>query len=322
MQVLHIETAEDYIERLGTDQSEVGALFCELLIGVTQFFRDPEAFDALNALVIGRLIDAKSDDEPVRVWVAGCSTGEEVYSIAILLREALRERGRNLEVKVFGTDIDARAVAAARRGRYVEAAPGLSPERFAKWFAKAGDDYSPVQEIRDMCVFSTQSLVKDPPFSKLDLISCRNVMIYLDEELQERLMRTFHYALRPGGTLFLGTAESVTLSSRLFAALDKKHRILQRRDAGLQPMLQPVGVPRQQAPQSPPMRRQASDDRVDKAVARLVQNYAPAYFVIDCGAVKVRIVMMLSLSVWSMRGMRCVHRRTRLPHRRDRACRV
>ena len=159
------------------------------------------------------------------------------------MRECLQDR-RYRDVKIFGTDIDPKAVAIARSGRYRKAASGLSTERLQRWFVETGADYRPVPEIRDMCVFSTHSLVKDPPFSKLDLISCRNVMIYLGEDLQDRLMRTFHYALQPGGCLFLGTAESVTRNSRLFTALDKKYRVLQRRDGGARlPVLQPQGVP-------------------------------------------------------------------------------
>jgi len=282
MQVLHIDSATDYVERLRTDQGEVEALFREFLIGVTQFFRDPEAFDALKAMTVMPLLSAKGDDEPVRVWVPGCSTGEEVYSIAILLREALHERSRVPDVKIFGTDIDANAVAIARAGRYPKAVSGLSPERFEQWFAKDRDNYCPVPEIRDMCVFSTHSLVKDPPFSKLDLISCRNVMIYLNEELQEQLLRTFHYALLPSGYLFLGSAEGVTRNSRLFTALDKKHRILRRRDAiATLPAFQPKGMLTLEPPPSLPLRRQSADDRIDKAVGRVMQHYAPAYLVID-----------------------------------------
>jgi two-component system CheB/CheR fusion protein len=228
------------------------------------------------------MLSVKGEKEPIRVWVPGCSTGEEVYSIAILLREVLRARGRNPEVAIFGTDIDANAVAIARAGRYRKAAAGLSNERFEQWFARDGDDYCPVAEIRNMCVFSTHSLVKDPPFSRLDLISCRNVLIYLDEELQDRLTRTFHYALLPGGYLFLGTAESLTRNSRLFTALDKKHRILQRRDAGtVLPAFLPKGAPASEPPPSRPARRPSADDRIDKAVGRVMQHYAPAYFVID-----------------------------------------
>lgn len=182
---------------------------------------------------------------------------------------------------VFGTDIDANAVAIARTGRYRKETLGLPPERLERWFVRAGDDYCPVPEIRNMCVFSTHSVLKDPPFSRLDLISCRNVLIYLEEELQDRLMRTFHYALLPGGYLFLGTSECVTRNSRLFTALDKKNRILQRRDAGgALPAFRSKDMP---APLLPPPwpRRRPADDRIDKAVARVMQHYAPAYFVID-----------------------------------------
>ena len=282
MQVLHMENAVDYLERIRTDQGEIEALFQDLLIGVTQFFRDPEAFDALTATAITPLLSVKGEDEPIRVWVPGCSTGEEVYSIAILLREAMQACSRIRDVKIFGTDIDARAVAIARAGRYRKGVPGLSSERVAQWFATVGGNYVPVPEIRDMCVFSTHSLVKDPPFSKLNLISCRNVMIYLDEELQGRLMRAFHYALLPSGYLFLGTAESVTRNSKLFTPLDKKHRILQRRDTGAAlPAFQPKGMPASDAPPSLQVRRHSADDKTDKAVARVMQNSAPAYFVID-----------------------------------------
>jgi two-component system, chemotaxis family, CheB/CheR fusion protein len=182
---------------------------------------------------------------------------------------------------VFGTDIDANAVAIARTGRYRKETLGLPPERLERWFVRAGDDYCPVPEIRNMCVFSTHSVLKDPPFSRLDLISCRNVLIYLEEELQDRLMRTFHYALLPGGYLFLGTSESVTRNSRLFTALDKKNRILQRRDAGgALPAFRSKDMPAPLLP-SPWPRRRPADDRIDKAVARVMQHYAPAYFVID-----------------------------------------
>jgi two-component system, chemotaxis family, CheB/CheR fusion protein len=282
MQVLHIDSVPDYVERLRTDQAEVAALFRELLIGVTQFFRDPEAFDALKAMAIMPLLGAKDEVEPIRVWVPGCSTGEEVYSLAILLREVLQEHRATREVKIFGTDIDANAVAFARASRY-KAVTSLSPERLERWFARDGDDYCPVPQVRDMCVFSTHSLVKDPPFSKLDLVSCRNVLIYLDNELQDRLMHTFHYALVPGGYLFLGNSESVTRNSRLFTALDKKHRVLQRRAsrAVTLPAFQPGVMRAGKSLELLPLRRRSAEDMIDKAITRLMQQYAPAYMIID-----------------------------------------
>jgi two-component system CheB/CheR fusion protein len=281
MQVLHIDNALDYIERLKADQGEVEALIREFLIGVTQFFRDPKAFETLKIRALVPLLIAKDTGEPIRVWVPGCSTGEEVYSVAILVREVLQERGDSRAVIIFGTDIDANAVAIARAGRYRREPSGLSPERFAKWFVKNGAEYSPIPEVRDTCVFSTHSLVKDPPFSRLDLISCRNVLIYLDEQLQDRLIRTFHYALAPGGYLFLGTAESATRTPRLFTAIDKKHRIMQRRDTSASlPPLQSQGRSALQAPPLP-TRRHTAEDRIDKAIGHIMQQYAPAYFVID-----------------------------------------
>jgi len=282
MQVLHIDSVHDYIEVLRKNAGEVAALFRELLIGVTQFFRDAESFDAVKAMVVMPLLGAKDEAEPIRVWVPGCSTGEEVYSLAILLNEGLHERSAVRGVKIFGTDIDANAVAIARAGRY-KAATGLSPERLERWFARDGDHCCPVPQVRDMCVFSTHSLVKDPPFSKLDLISCRNVLIYLDNELQDRLMRTFHYALLPDGYLFLGTSESVTRNSRLFTTLDKKHRVLQRRAGGAAtlPAFQPGVIGAGISPEPLPARRRSAEDMIDKAIARVMQQYAPAYVVID-----------------------------------------
>ena len=281
MQVLHIDTAPGYIDRLKTDQGEVEALFRELLIGVTQFFRDPEAFEALKSTAIVPLLNRKDKGEPIRVWVPGCSTGEEVYSLAILLREVLQERDDNRAVIIFGTDIDTNAVAVARTGRYRREASGLSPERLAKWFVKGGPEYYPTTDIRETCVFSTHSLVKDPPFSRLDLISCRNVLIYLEEELQDRLMRMFHYALSPDGFLFLGSAESASRNSRLFTAVDMKHRILRCRNAGAAlPAFQPQGMSVLPST-APPVRRHPGQDRTDKAVGRVMHQYAPAYFVID-----------------------------------------
>jgi two-component system CheB/CheR fusion protein len=168
-------------------------------------------------------------------------------------------------------------VAIARAGRYRKETSVLSPERFKRWFARDGNDYRPVPEIRDMCVYSPHSLVKDPPFSRLDLISCRNVLIYLEEELQDRLMRAFHYALLPDGYLFLGTAESVMRNSTRFTVLDKKHHILRRRDTGASlPAFQRSGVSALQPPPLLLLRRHSAGDRIDKAVNRVMQHYAPA----------------------------------------------
>ncbi|MDY6946385.1 MAG: chemotaxis protein CheB, partial [Pseudomonadota bacterium] len=230
MQVLRIDTVPAFIERLRKEPRQVQLLFHELLIGVTQFFRDPQAFEALARTVIPKLLEHKHADEQLRIWVPACATGEEVYSIAILVREALERHGLGLKVQIFGTDVDDAAVAVARAARYHKRMEGVSRERIERWFASDGEVFCPVREIREMCIFSNHSVIKDPPFSRLNLISCRNLLIYLEPALQDRLMQTFHYALQPGGYLCLGQSESITRKTKLFATLDKKHRIFERRD--------------------------------------------------------------------------------------------
>ena len=227
MQVLQIDDVPAYIAHLRTEPVQLDLLFRELLIGVTQFFRDADAFAALRATVIQRLGENTDVDGEIRIWVPGCATGEEAYSIAVLVKEAMVQRSAAPKIQIFGTDIDDRAIAFARAGRYRKTT-GLSPERLKRWFSEDGDQWCPVKEIREMCVFSLHSVVKDPPFSKLDLISCRNVFIYLNTDLQDRVLRTFHYALKPDGVLFLGPSESVTRQAKLFADTDKKHRIFLR----------------------------------------------------------------------------------------------
>jgi two-component system, chemotaxis family, CheB/CheR fusion protein len=198
MQVLHIDDVPSYVERLKADRGELEALFHDLLISVTQFFRDPNAFEALKRIALAPLASAKAADQPIRIWVPGCATGEEVYSIAILLSECMAEGHRGNDIKIFGTDIDENAIAIARGGLYRQPLTGVSPERLERWFIKDGEHYRVRREIRELCTFSVHSIVKDPPFSRLDLISCRNVLIYLDTELQDRVMQTFHYALEAG----------------------------------------------------------------------------------------------------------------------------
>jgi two-component system CheB/CheR fusion protein len=198
MQVLQIEAVPAYVEHLRREPPEGDALFRELLIGVTQFFRDESAFEALKTTILPSLLAAKQPDDPIRVWVAGCATGEEVYSIAIVLKEAMAELKVEASVTIFGTDIDSNAIAFTRAARYRKM-DGVSPERLERWFVREREDYCPVATIREMCVFSQHSVIKDPPFSKLDLVSCRNVLIYMDNEFQHRVMQTFHYGLNAGG---------------------------------------------------------------------------------------------------------------------------
>jgi two-component system CheB/CheR fusion protein len=278
MQVLQIEAVQAYAEYLRREPSEGDALFRELLIGVTQFFRDEDAFEALRTNFLPALLAAREADDPIRVWVAGCATGEEVYSIAILLQETIGAHRTDAVVTIFATDIDPQAIAFARAARF-RRMDGMSAERLQRWFVKDGEDHLPIRGIRDMCVFSEHNLIRDPPFSKIDLISCRNVLIYMDNDFQHRVMQTFHYALRPGGYLFIGPSESISRESRLFSAADKKHRILQRHDSvrAALPEFQPHSGVAATVPA--PVAR--TDDQIDKSARRLMAKHSPAYFVVD-----------------------------------------
>ncbi|MBI5410555.1 MAG: chemotaxis protein CheR, partial [Nitrospirae bacterium] len=211
MAVHQIETLNDYVKYLQQNPVEVEALFRDLLIGVTSFFRDPEAFKVLEEQVIPKLFAGKPVGSSVRIWSTGCSTGEEAYSLAILLQERLEMFKQSFNVQIFATDIDSMAIATARTGLYpASIAADISPERLGRFFVAESDGsmYRIHKAIRDMLVFSEHDVVRDPPFSKLDLISCRNLMIYMGGELQKRLLPIFHYALNPGGFMFLGTSET------------------------------------------------------------------------------------------------------------------
>lgn len=243
--VHQIDRLEDYARFLQHNPAEIEALFRDLLIGVTSFFRDPEAFAALERQALPPLFAEKQAGTPLRVWVPACSTGEEAYSIAILLQERQETLKRSLKLQVFATDVDPYAVEQARAGVYpASIAADVSAERLERFFTREpdSDTYRIVKAVRDMVVFSEQDIVRDPPFSRLDLISCRNLMIYMGEELQRRLIPLFHYALNSGGFLFLGTSESVGGFNDLFHAVDRKWKLYQRRGEG-RPLPQPFAVP-------------------------------------------------------------------------------
>jgi len=246
MTVHQIDSMAAYVRYLQQTPDEVQTLFLDLLIGVTSFFRDPSAFEFLETQVLPGLFDGKPVGGMVRVWCTGCSTGQEAYSIAILLVERMEALKQNYTLQVFATDIDSRAIATARAGLYpINSAPSISPERLARFFSlePGGKGYRIHKAIRDVMVFSEQDLIRDPCFSKLDLISCRNLLIYLDADLQKRLIPLFHYALVPGGRLFLGSSESIGEFGTLFTVLDSKAKVYQRKD-GLKEM---QGSPRSRA---------------------------------------------------------------------------
>lgn len=256
MAVHQIESMEDYVKVLQQTPTEVEALFRDLLIGVTNFFRDTEAFAALDQQAIPKLLAGKPADALTRVWVAGCSTGEEAYSLAILFAEHQEAMRQALRVQIFATDIDSQAIATARLGLYpASIVADVSPERLARYFALEPDGtaYRIHKSIRDMLVFSEQDLIRDPPFSKLDLVACRNLMIYMSGDLQKKIIPLFHYALNPGGILFLGTSETVGEYGDLFSVLDRKAKLFQRTEpvfgtprgakGRLLPSVLPVDVP-------------------------------------------------------------------------------
>ncbi|WP_286820157.1 chemotaxis protein CheB [Desulfobacter sp. UBA2225] len=233
MAVHQIETIEGYVKFIHQTPNELDALFRDMLIGVTSFFRDPEAFKELEKQVIPKLFNGKPADAPIRIWTPGCSTGEEAYSLAILLAERQETIKQRFNVQVFATDIDSHAIATARAGIYpASIAPDFTPERLARFFSsEPGDSAFRINKsIRDMLVFSEHNVIKDPPFSKLDLISCRNLLIYLGGDLQKKLIPLFQYALNPGGFLFLGTSETVGEYQDIFTVLDRKLKLYQRKE--------------------------------------------------------------------------------------------
>jgi two-component system CheB/CheR fusion protein len=294
MQVLQLGEIDAYVERLNQEPEEARLLFRDLLISVTNFFRDKEAFEELEARVIPRILEGKGADDTVRVWVPGCATGEEVYSIAILLREGMDKLRATPKVQVFATDIDEPALAVARAARYPAGLlDGVAPERLQRFFTADGASYSLSKEVRDLCVFSAHSVIRDPPFSRIDLVSCRNLLIYLDGGLQGRVIPIFHYALRPGGYLFLGTSENITQHSDLFTPLTKKQRLFQRRDQASVAIPVPLFLPgRNGAGNALPsfgaaMRTTVGASQLDGVPLRhaierrVLERFAPAYVVVN-----------------------------------------
>ncbi len=233
-----------YTSFLHEHPDETHALLRDLLISVTNFFRDRKAFEVLEKEVIPAIFRGKKHGEEIRVWVAGCATGEEAYSIAILCAEKLMHMVDPPKVQIFATDIDEAAITTAREGLYtLNDVADVSPDRLRLFFVNDNDSYRVRREIREMIVFATHNFLKDPPFSRLDLITCRNVMIYLNSTAQERVAETFHFALRPKGYLFLGTAETVDGASDLYSAFNREHHIYQAREIAVRSYPIPDSVP-------------------------------------------------------------------------------
>ena len=287
MQLAYLDSTTKYLQYLRKTPDEVDALFKDLLIGVTQFFRDRESFEVLERKIIPALFKEKGKDHQVRIWVPGCASGEEAYSFAILLAEFAENLPSPPRIQVFATDLDVDAVDFARRARYPEEIADQVPaKRLKRFFKKVGTAYEVIDEIREACIFSPHNLIKDPPFSRLDLISCRNLLIYLESDLQKKLLPLFHYALNPCGFLFLGPSENIASHSELFRAIDQKHRIFQRKptllhssthlpviDPGRVTKLHTVALPAVNAPK---------EQSLARSIERLIlEEFAPANAVIN-----------------------------------------
>jgi chemotaxis methyl-accepting protein methylase len=236
----HISYTE-YADYLQHNPAETDTLFNELLIGVTKFFRDAQAFEALKIKLTG-LLKTKKDNEPIRIWVSGCSTGQEAYSIAMLITECLEKLKMNLKVQIFATDLSASAIEYARHGIYYDnAVADLSERRIRKFFIRQDDVYQVTKELRNMITFSRHNLIKDAPFTRLDLLCCRNVMIYFTAELQKKIVPILHYALNTGGLIFTGMAENISGLAELFVPVDEKWKIFER-NCNDTPNLNPAAV--------------------------------------------------------------------------------
>lgn len=292
--VLHrIEDLADYVTLLQRDRAEVNALYQDLLINVTSFFRNPEAFDVLKHMVYPAILHSRGNSSaPVRIWVPGCSTGEETYSLAISLLEFLAEERTEVPIQIFGTDLSETSIQRARAGTYKESIEAdVSPTRLRRFFRKSDGGYQISKTIRDYCIFSTQNVFSDPPFSRMDLVSCRNVMIYLGQVLQRRVIPIFHYALNPTGFLMIGNTEGLLgAGSELFEMADKKQKIYRKKlvstpvtfavplndlERHLGPLEMPVASAKVPDTRQAPLEVQREADRL------LLTRYAPPAVVVN-----------------------------------------
>jgi two-component system CheB/CheR fusion protein len=278
------ENFESYVETLEKNPAELEALYQDILIHVTSFFREPEVFEDLRKSVFPNLVDDRERDDPIRIWLPGSSTGEEVYSVAISLFEFLKTSPVRPAVQIFGTDVSQRVIEKARNGIFGESIESeVSPERLRSFFTKIDRGYRINKSIRDMCVFARQDVTKDPPFSKMDLISCRNVMIYFEPGLQYRLVPLFHYALKSEGFLLLGSAESIGRFSHLFEVVSQKSKLFRKR-AGNKHSAVSRGAP---APVLSPAKAygpeelEGSRDITRKTDKALIDRFSPPALVVD-----------------------------------------
>lgn len=286
MLLYKVEHLEDYARYLQSNQAEVMALYQDCLIHVTSFFRDSESFDALKSLVFPVIIKDKSPDTPIRIWVAGCSTGEEAYSMAICMLEFVADQVSRVPIQIYATDISETAIEYARNGVYtLSQVANVTPERLYRFFIKVEGGYQISKSVREVCVFARQNLIGDPPFSRLDLVSCRNVLIYLGTALQKKLLPIFHYGLKSTGFLMLGTSETVGDFVDLFTLCDKKNKIYAKKLTTALPNIELTASPYLPTvidPQPLVTEHLPSDQDLQKEADRIVlSQYAPAGVVVD-----------------------------------------
>jgi two-component system CheB/CheR fusion protein len=289
--MLHkLKSLDEYRDYLRKHSEEIKELFNDILIHVTGFFRDPQIFQVLRKKILPHLIRGRSKEDTLRIWIPGCSTGEEVYSLAMVLAEVMTHRKLRRPTQIFGTDINETALEKARAGIYPESIQSeLSPERLQRFFTRSDGGFRVNKTIREMCIFARQNLTVDPPFSNLDLISCRNVLIYLGPVLQRKIMPVFHYALRQNGLLMLGASETVGTFADLFSLTDKKARVYTKKAAQLRPAVTFINslpaavVPGNgETPNGPPVQVSPALAEVQKQADRIVlTHHGPAGVVIN-----------------------------------------
>ncbi|MEZ5582574.1 MAG: CheR family methyltransferase [Candidatus Competibacteraceae bacterium] len=285
LQVLRMEQVDQYVEKLRNEPKERRTLFKKLLVGVTAFFRDPESFAEVAEQAITGLLNAKNPSEPIRVWVVGCSTGEEAYTLAILFKECMATLDNPPGLQIFATDIDEKALAIARKGYYSADALNehVSTERLQRFFVQQGSDYQVCAEIRELCLFSHHNLINDPPLVDIDLLSCRNLLIYLGPHLQKKSFSIFHYALNPGGFLFLGPAENVSAHKELFEIISARYRLCRRRETTVDQSTDsrpfPASSPGKRLRSGPPATDTNQLGQITERI--LLDEFAPKYAVIN-----------------------------------------
>ncbi len=287
MVVTHSSSPADFVRLLEENPAEASQLVKDILIGVTRFFRDAEFFEKLKETAITAIVEQSSEDSPVRVWSAGCSTGEEAYSLAILFREVLEERHLRRDIKIFATDVDTRSIEQAGKGLFPESiADDVSPERLARFFVRRNDQYQVCKDVRKMIIFAPHNMLSDPPFGRLSLISCRNVLIYFQPVLQKGLFSIFHTALKNGGFLFLGRSETASEYSKVFTPLAAAEKIyVHRSDGKMDDFMPPsFNIPRVHAESRSVQdadRQQDCAYAMENVYTRFLEKFLPASVVID-----------------------------------------